>query len=162
MQISHNTPIADLEAAFDAVAVAVVALTKVDASPVDDTVVVLLRERRAMLADALDRAYATVEDAIATVSAGTVLPSDLIPAFTDALARRDPTRADELRDAYLAVYALGDGPWDLDRDMWAQVSMLMKDLFDALNEVAGEGRYFGSAEGNRALYGFWASEWDAD
>jgi len=73
------------------------------------------------------------------------------------MASTDPTAS-----AYEAAYALNAIPayvsdegddsewWDSEDAHW-----YLEGLFDALNDLAPEGYYFGSHEGNGSDYGFW-------
>jgi len=88
-------------------------------------------------------------DFVGTVSSGTMRPDDLIPEFLYVLELHWPEKAQELVEEY-------DGSED-DDDYW-----LLDALFDALNEVAPEGFYFGASTGDGADYGFWLDEAIAD
>jgi hypothetical protein len=86
---------------------------------------------------------------IGSVSSGTMRAEDLIPEFADTLR-----------------YLRGSLPRDLHRDYQAwQAGRLDYDecelvdaFFDALNEYALPGFYFGAHPGDGADYGFWLSE----
>ena len=87
-----------------------------------------------------------------TVSAGTMRDQDLIPSFLTVLDEHAPEKAEELRGLYPnTLENLDDEP---DVDDTAR-SMLVHDLFEALNEIAPEDHYFGAHEGDGADYGFW-------
>jgi hypothetical protein len=82
---------------------------------------------------------------------------DLIPVFEHVL---DAAGAGYNRPA--AVARLLDGQ-ALDDDEWAEVSYYLNEvLFDALNDIAPEGCYFGSHEGDGACYGFWRHDEDEE
>jgi len=81
---------------------------------------------------------------IGTVSHGTMRLEDLIPTFIGTLTVHGafvpagiPTDGD---DDY---YASEKAQWDLDA------------LFDALDEIAPDGCYFGAHPGDGSDYGFW-------
>jgi hypothetical protein len=92
-----------------------------------------------------------------TISHGTMRPQDLIPAFLDALAEVDPAAHEQYMlmpfgpiPAY--VYDEGDAS-----DWWQSegAHYLLEGLFDALDDAAPEGYYFGAHPGDGADYGFW-------
>lgn len=94
---------------------------------------------------------------IGTVSHATVRNEDLIPAFCYELeyhAKQNNNQGhlalvEEIRDRMgkPGYYDSDDADYDLNED-----------LFDALNEYAPEGCYFGSHPGNGSDYGFWEHE----
>lgn len=87
---------------------------------------------------------------------GTMLNSDLIPAFLDVLQDLDPNRFVEI----MSRFPSKDGLWsmmDMDSD---EASEFVVELFDALNEYAPDGCYFGAHPGDGSDYGFWQSEED--
>jgi hypothetical protein len=86
-----------------------------------------------------------------TVSSGTMRDQDLIPRFLDVLDEHAPAKAEELRDLYPITLENLD---EHDSETMAR-SMLVHDLFEALNEIAPEDHYFGAHEGDGADYGFW-------
>ena len=96
------------------------------------------------------------------ISEGTLRTTDLIETFSAALRSDGTDGADALaqieRDTLDAVLGFEDrGPDDL-----CLVSILQDEHLDALvaalEELAPEGFYFGSHEGDGALFGFWANE----
>ena len=94
-----------------------------------------------------------------TVSHGTMRPQDLIPSFLDVLAEVAPAEYQQMMIpgcGFPAVpsYALEDDDsewWDSDAASW-----ILECLFDALNDHAPDGHYFGAHEGDGSDYGFWA------
>jgi hypothetical protein len=78
-----------------------------------------------------------------SVSSGTLVTEELVDAFLDALDYLNPDYAKELRSDY-DNYA----PDALDE-------FLHEKLFEALDECAPEGYYFGAHEGDGADFGFW-------
>jgi len=88
-----------------------------------------------------------------TLISGTMRSQDLVPAFLDALRgkpeyklKKDvPRRAFE-NDSHKF--------WDSEDCSW----LLNESLFDALNNYAPDGCYFGSHPGNGSDYGFWEFE----
>jgi hypothetical protein len=93
-----------------------------------------------------------------TVICGTLRPQDLIPAFLDALRVVAP-------DAYAQVVCAPFGvvPADVndgDSSAWwdgEDAAALLESLFDALNENAPDGYYFGALDGDGSDFGFWPS-----
>jgi len=91
---------------------------------------------------------------IGSVSSATMRPEDLIPAFLwelehqDKLLKGHKGLIKEINSRMEAedYYETEDSGYDLE------------DLFDALNEYAMPGFYFGSHPGDGADYGFWLDE----
>lgn len=106
--------------------------------------------------------YATpgVADKEKSLSHATMRAQDVIPAFMEALKDLWKNKHDDLlfENANLrkALKAIDDkDPW------WESEEasyLLNEDIFNALNECAPEGYYFGSHPGDGSDYGFWASE----
>ncbi len=90
-----------------------------------------------------------------SVSCGTTRTKDLIPAFEGVLDAAGVDYNDErpaVVDKLLADKELTDDELD-------QVSAYLDEtLFDLLDEVAPEGCYFGSHDGDGADFGFWPVE----
>lgn len=86
---------------------------------------------------------------------GTMRPEDLVPAFLAELADHDREAAD-------ALFAeVGDAPFNDDRaEFWdtEDAADLLDRLFDALNNAAPAGCYFGAHPGDGSDYGFWMTE----
>lgn len=91
---------------------------------------------------------------------GTMRPQDLIPAFIDALREFNP-------DGYAQIMSSCFGPipsWVEDEgdscEWWNgdDAAALLESLFDALDECAPEGCYFGAHPGDGSDYGFWEIE----
>ena len=92
-----------------------------------------------------------------TVISGTLRRQDLIPAFIDELERVDP-------DAYFRM-ALAPFPFipehvekEGDGSAWwnsEEAGYLLEELFDALDDAAPEGEYFGARRDDGADFGFW-------
>jgi pantothenate synthetase len=108
---------------------------------------------------------------LGTLIEGTVKPEDLIPRFLEALGQYAPHRAEVLRSIYPATIQtiesgeppehlshMHEGAWE--KRHTTAVNMLLYDLFEALNEVAPEGVYFGAHDADGADYGFWPAEED--
>lgn len=92
------------------------------------------------------------------VSEGTLRPQDLIPKFLDELRFQDGT-------AYAQVIVDGRIPpahafEDDDAEWWRseEASEMVNGLQDALNDVAPNGCYFGTLEGDGACFGFFSIE----
>jgi len=105
------------------------------------------------------------EPRLGTVIAGTMRPEDLLPAFADTLWTYDSSSA----SALTAVWERDGWPMshnDLDLSEEAieehkdDSIELLVDFFDALNDIAPDGAYFGSHPGDGSDYGFWEAEED--
>ena len=79
---------------------------------------------------------------IGTVSHGTMLTSDLIPAFMAELPASHKLRVEYDEHGYNA----------------ADADDLLECLFDALDAQAPEGCYFGAHPGDGSDYGYWPVE----
>lgn len=96
-----------------------------------------------------------------SISHGTMRPEDLIPSFFEALDEIAPDRASEIvRDEPLIPIC---HPLHIDWDAWPKrhpeaAVYLLEALFDALQEYAPEGHYFGAHPGDGSDYGFWLAE----
>lgn len=91
-----------------------------------------------------------------TVISGTLLTSDLLPAFMDELMYHDEERAHQIAESYGDFDF--DGP-DYDDDTEA-AQWIIDDLMDALNEYAPTYGYFGAHAGDASDFGFWP-DWDS-
>lgn len=102
------------------------------------------------------------KDDVGTVSQGTMRHRHLIPAFTSVLEEHAQEVATKLKTEYAEVYARPfedewkDGFPTFEEDEASDE--LMTELFDALEDIAPEGCYFGANEGDGADYGFWPIE----
>jgi hypothetical protein len=107
-----------------------------------------------------------------TVSWGTMREADLAPKFMEVLEVLDPDRAKEIRAEYEDLFTAVEeaGGWDefmdehaFDSDVRETVGYLVWEaLYDALNDCAPDGMYFGNTEGDGSDYGFWALEPEED
>jgi len=95
-----------------------------------------------------------------TISHGTMRTQDLIPAFLDALSEVHLEAYEQLMVqpfGPIPAYVQDEGDdsewWQSDDAQW-----LLESLFDALNEAAPEGYYFGAHPGDGSDYGFWQIE----
>jgi predicted phosphoadenosine phosphosulfate sulfurtransferase len=105
-----------------------------------------------------------------SVSQATMREEDLIPAFTEFLQRAKNNgvtlsrRANAtLREAnaLMKKHAKAFTGWNhLPVSVQDEASYLLQDLFDALDEIAPSGCYFGAHPGDGADYGFWKSDYD--
>lgn len=95
-----------------------------------------------------------------SVSHATMRPQDLIPTFMRLLCEHHPNRAAELFFMYPALRKAVE-EFD-EKDPWFESEeasrLLNEDIFDALNECAPEGCYFGSHPGDASDYGFWPDQ----
>lgn len=93
-----------------------------------------------------------------TVSHGTMRYVDLIPTFWKYVHRHNPDALLPLiRDDYDLYCGIVDADSDSDlsdKDM-EDAGHLLATLFDAMNDLAPEGYYFGAHEGDGRDYGFW-------
>lgn len=90
---------------------------------------------------------------VGTISHGTHRDQDLIPIFLETLEKEDPGKGLALREQYSNVLPrLKEDPQD--EILFEHISWLMDDLFDALNEIAPIGYYFGHLEGDGSDFGF--------
>ena len=97
-----------------------------------------------------------------TVSHATMRAEDLVPAFTDELRELaiEFDRMEEFKKLLSECAELMDKA-SKDEKVWESEEMsylLNEDLFNALNEFAPTGVYFGSHPGDGSDYGFWVSE----
>lgn len=102
---------------------------------------------------------------IGTIISGTQRPEDLIPALIDAL---DARKEMLLLDGKLSRYEFRQLDYwlvEIERRMgrsgyWqsADAQWDIEGLFDALNDLAPEGTYFGAHPGDGADYGYWPVE----
>lgn len=100
------------------------------------------------------------------ISNATLRTRDLAPDFLSALyALGDAAsrRADDLRAEYADIFEEIEGIDSICGDVYGDdAGWLMEALFDALNEFAPEGTYFGSSEGDGACFGFWEYDEEDD
>ena len=96
----------------------------------------------------------------ATIKLGTVIcdtmrQEDLMPAFTAVL--EDIAQPDDVaaHKAIRAARSIGRGRREYGYNTFL-ADMTMEALCDALNEYAGEDRYFGAHPDDGSDYGFWA------
>lgn len=105
----------------------------------------------------------TVEDVVGTVTHGTLKPGDLLTAFFDQLQVLDGERARGIRKDYANVFThLSDldHEWTVGSEADEQALIIdagecFETLYDALNENAPEGLFFGSHPGDGSDFGFW-------
>lgn len=100
-----------------------------------------------------------------SLSHATMRPEDLIPTFMFFLEEHNPKVAAQLTSSYsgegwpYSQAGLAFGEFD---DTQTELSeYLLDDLFNALNNIAPEGTYFGAHPGDGADYGFWTVEDEA-
>lgn len=89
-------------------------------------------------------------DFVGTVSQATMRPQDILSSCLEVLAEYWPEKYEEI-DSQV--------PWD-DNNFWysEEADWLLKDVWDAMNEIAPGFCFFGSHPGDGADYGFWLHE----
>lgn len=92
---------------------------------------------------------------IGSVSAGTHRPNDLIPAFMTVLEIVDPTTCAKLSPSWPDFAREDNGDYWYDGE---DAATLLDSLFDALDEIAPEGMYFGAHMGDGTDFGYWPTE----
>lgn len=92
---------------------------------------------------------------VGTVSHATMRAEDLLPKFAYLLEKYGMKRG--ALKAYAAARLLKQKPDDM--DVQELVSMVLnEEIWDAMQEIAPEGYYFGAHEGDGSDYGFWLAE----
>ena len=97
---------------------------------------------------------------VGTVSHGTMRAQDLIPCFLDELSARNPEGYEQMMLMPLGPipsYVTDEGD---DSEWWTSndAQWLLESLFDALDECAEDGYYFGAHPGDGSDYGYWEIE----
>ena len=101
---------------------------------------------------------------LGSVSTATMRPEDLIPAFCDILKQYAPDaggNADLLADAdnwMAGAVEDAGGIFNGEESREDHAAEIVDALFDALNEIAPEGAYFGAHPGDGSDYGYWMGE----
>ena len=101
-----------------------------------------------------------------SVSHGTTQERDLIPAFLSALVNIDSATnayiGDDFRDEIVRIVLTHHTDKDeLQSALQDYLGYFLNEvLFDALDEHAGDGFYFGAHPGDGCDYGFWRREDD--
>ena len=88
------------------------------------------------------------------LSEGTLVPEDLLDVFVGFIvdeAQEGQALSDELLDDYHEESLFS----------WENYSWALEECYDILNELAPEGYYFGTMEGDGACFGFFKEEQDA-
>lgn len=83
-----------------------------------------------------------------SISHGTLRTEDLASAFIEYIPDNE-----QYANIHYEYLTLGD--WDSEVANW-----LLEDMFDALNELAPEGCYFGALPGDGSDFGFWEADDD--
>ena len=92
---------------------------------------------------------------VGTVSSATMRAEDLLPKFAHVLEKFGMKRSALTARAATRLLAMKPD----DADVQELVSVVLNDeIWDAMNEIAPEGYYFGAHEGDGADYGFWLAE----
>jgi hypothetical protein len=94
---------------------------------------------------------------LGSISEGTLRSEDLIPAFLDTLELYAPEVAQAIKKEY--NYEVEDVEFDFKSE---NADYLLEKLFNALEEIAPEGSYFGANQGDGADFGFWSEEEELD
>jgi len=91
-----------------------------------------------------------------TLIHGTLRPGDLLESFADFLEREAPQRFEKvLRNYSLEASGVDDWQWFAEVMAPEEVQEILFDLEDALGDIAPEGYYFGTLEGDGSDFGFW-------
>jgi len=106
----------------------------------------------------------TTKVQIGTIIHATLRPQDLIPAFIEELKRLDRRKLVSIfenEEREVGHLLLGTMGIDEDHEWWDSedcACLLNETLFDALNEYAPVGCYFGAHFGDGSDFGFWPHE----
>lgn len=103
-------------------------------------------------------------DFTGTVSRATMREQDLVTAFMDVLEQYDPEEWQAIKTAFLVEFDLTyeeflELPDDDER--WRSEALfyiLHEDIWEAMQDMAPEGTYFGASEGDGADFGYWPLE----
>mgnify|MGYP003675493637 CR=1 FL=1 len=99
--------------------------------------------------------------AVGTVTAGTMRPQDLIPAFLVELRCHDRAAAEAIsvKVPHDDLVKAGGVTLHDDHAWWhsEDADEVLSDLFNALDEHAPDGHYFGALEYDGSDFGFWPS-----
>ena len=99
-----------------------------------------------------------------TIICGTLRPQDLLPTLLAELRSWDEVAWKSISDQVPHGALLEDGGLTLkDNHSWREseeCAYLLEELFDALDNVADEGFYFGAHPGDGSDFGFWKLEDD--
>lgn len=100
-----------------------------------------------------------IVDFTGTVSEATMRPQDLLPKFLSVLEAYHPEAYAKIEaefGAKLDNIDADDEWWESEECSW----LLDEDVWEAMNDIAPEGYYFGAHPGDGADYGFWEAEGD--
>jgi hypothetical protein len=89
-----------------------------------------------------------------TVSSGTMREEDLLPKFAYVLEKYGMKRSALTARAAARLIEMSDT--DKNRELVSIV--LNEEVWEAMNEIAPEGYYFGAHEGDGSDYGYWLAE----
>lgn len=94
------------------------------------------------------------------LSEGTLLPADLIRAFTGAINTGEGPKTADLKSGLTLVTKYDDDEINYPTsEVFADhIGGTLESLMDELNELAPDGCYFGSHPDDGALYGFFEQE----
>ena len=87
-----------------------------------------------------------------SVSWGTLRTDDLIDIFLDFVQLHDHPYYLSLREKYEEILTHDDT-----KEEYIEY-LLYEDIWEAMEELAPEGFYFGASEGNGSDFGFWEEE----
>lgn len=97
-----------------------------------------------------------------TLISGTHNEGQLVAAFLSELEDLNPPKAASIRNHYgLGFIERVCSPGGMDYPTTGETDRagwLMEDLYDALDECAPDGHYFGAHPGDGADFGFWEAE----
>lgn len=97
---------------------------------------------------------------LGTLISGTMRPQDLIPVFLAALETYDPGQ----HEAFISTPMTRVPAWVQDEgddcEWWSgeDAGHLLYELFEAMDNAAPLGAYFGAHEGDGSDYGYWMLE----
>lgn len=85
------------------------------------------------------------------ISSGTLKPQDIVEAVHDFAVFEKLPEIVSLCEEWLGAFSADENSPEL--------GFIMDDIFVEMNEVAEDDYYFGTHEGDGALFGFWKSEY---
>jgi len=103
-------------------------------------------------------------DFTGTVSRATMRTQDLVPAFVEVLEKHSPEHWYATKTAFTVEFNMvyreflelpdDDPRWSSEALMY----ILNEDIWEAMQEIAPDGYYFGASKGDGSDYGYWRIE----